>query len=162
MRALYLEELALFLEGMSMNELMIAKEKQDAESMERKWTIAKQLSKSARFLNYIHSLEDRAKYVIYSKEIRSLDERESSCTVQVKPVDMVNDAPQMEALDLKNSFSSQKTSEHKSFYDLRDAIASSPFKPKEKSLKIVMVGMDEELTYDFSKPSNTSEVRCIG
>jgi hypothetical protein len=41
--------------------LNIAKEKQDAESMERKWTLAKQLSKSARFLNYIHSLEERGK-----------------------------------------------------------------------------------------------------
>jgi hypothetical protein len=40
----------------------LAKEKQDAESLERKWTLAKQLSKSGRFLNYIHSIEERAKY----------------------------------------------------------------------------------------------------
>jgi hypothetical protein len=71
---------------------------------------------------------------------------------------MINDPPQIEALDLKNSHSGQKALEHKSFYDLREEIALSPFKPKEKSLKRVIFGNDEELTYDFSKPPNTSEV----
>lgn len=76
----------------------------------------------------------------------------------VKPLDLTSDLPQTESVDVKNSLSSQKASEHKSFYDLRDAISSSPFKPKAKSLNRVIVGTDEELNYDFSKPPNTSEV----
>lgn len=89
---------------------------------------------------------------------RTLEDREISSAEQVKPLDLIKDVPQMETVDVKNSISGLKALDHKSFYDLRDEIASSPFKPKEKSLKRVIVGIDEELDYDFSKPPNTSEV----
>jgi hypothetical protein len=88
-----------------------------------------------------------------------LEDRKVMTKEKTKTVDKkIDKPPQIEALAIKNHISGQEALEHKSFYDLREVISSSPFKPKEKSLKRVIVGNDAEFTHDFSKPLNTSEV----
>ena len=118
--------------------------------MERKWTLAKQLSKSCRFLAYIQSLEARA-------TISCLDDK-SSTNQEKNIVNLKTEIEFTKSTEINNTPAIQKSMEHCSFYDLKDAIDKSPFKPKEKSLNRNISTPETVLNHDFSKPLNTSEV----